>query len=119
MYLKAEREAGVKRIRWVISVRRCNSSKNGGLILLGDGDFTVGAQPLVTEPVTVVGRCSSGSNIGGQVGGHWNVNGFGENAHMRLAGLRLEMGLKASNLKPKTQSSDHESRNRAAKPAWH
>ena len=73
--------------------------ERGGLILLGDGDFTVGAQPLVTEPVTVVGRCSSGSNIGGQVGGRWNVNGFGENAHMRLAGLRLEMGLKASNLR--------------------
>jgi hypothetical protein len=73
--------------------------ERGGLILLGEGSFTVGAQPLVTEPVTVVGRCSAGSNIGGQVGGRWNVNGFGENASMRLAGLRLKMGLKASNLR--------------------
>ena len=73
--------------------------ERGGLILLGDGSFTVGAQPLVTEPVTVIGRCSSGSTIGGQVGGRWNVNGFGASARMRLAGLRLNMGLKASNLR--------------------
>jgi hypothetical protein len=73
--------------------------ERGGLILLGEGSFTVGAQPLVTEPVTVVGRCSEKSIIGGQVGGRWNVNGFGENASMRLANLRLKMGLKASNLR--------------------
>lgn len=72
--------------------------ERGGLILLGEGSFTVGAQPLVTEPVTVIGRCSSGSNVGGQVGGRWNVQGHGDAAVMRLAGLRLHMGFKASNL---------------------
>ncbi|MBM64755.1 MAG: hypothetical protein CMH55_00810 [Myxococcales bacterium] len=72
--------------------------ERGGAILLGEGNHTITMRPILTKPVTIIGRCAESTVVAGQVRGVWQVAGAGADAALRLSGLDVEMGLRLQDI---------------------
>ncbi|MEC7751238.1 MAG: right-handed parallel beta-helix repeat-containing protein [Myxococcota bacterium] len=72
--------------------------ERGGAILLGGGNHTITMRPILTKPVTIIGRCAESTVVAGQVRGVWQVAGAGADAALRLSGLDIEMGLRLQDI---------------------
>lgn len=72
--------------------------QRGGAILIGEGDHTITMMPILTKPVTIIGRCAESTTVSGQVRGVWNVTGNGPEAGLRMSGIDIEMGLRLLNI---------------------